>query len=583
MYKPYLAAESAQMSLGLGSELVVDLFAGAGGASTGIAAALGRPVDIAINHHPRMIAIHKHNHPQTRHYISDVFEVCPLEATKRVPVGLLHFSSDCRHFSKASGASKKDERIRSLTWVALRWAYHARPRVITSENVEEIATWGPLDENGKPIKEKAGLYYDGFLKMMTTGIEPDHPALDDALDALDHSVPREALIRGLGFDVQTRELRAENWGVRTIRKRWYMIARSDGRPIAWPKPTHGTAERPVKHTADAIRWREPAASIFLTRDEAKAWGQTHERAAPKRPLVENTLKRVAHGIKKFVIEAEDPYLVDAPGESAEMAFMAQHNTGVVGRKIRAPLSTICRTGSHQALVKAKLQRKLTGYMVPRYGERDGQAPRCRALDGPLSTITPTSNEGSLVIPVLTPAPKQALALSHFYSSNTCGGQGDLRAPLTTITAGGQHQALLSAQLGGDASRRKQVQDFLAPHFPDVPYEDLGVVMIDGVRYEITDICMRMLLPAELAMCTGLSAHYTLDPLYDGKPLSRSDQVRAIGNAVVPHVIYHMVRVNFEHERKFLSPAQYLPELTYMHFDEDEREFVLRDAWLEKVA
>lgn len=170
-----------QGSLCLGHELVCDLFAGGGGASLGIESALGRPVDVACNHSAAAIAMHRVNHPDTRHFQCDIYEVSPTLATGGAPTGLIHASPDCRHYSRASGASKRDPKIRGLIWVILRWAYETRARVLTAENVEEVQSAGPLDSNGKPIKAMKGLFYDGFIRMLTTGVAPDHPALAEAI------------------------------------------------------------------------------------------------------------------------------------------------------------------------------------------------------------------------------------------------------------------------------------------------------------------------------------------------------------------------------------------------------------------
>lgn len=714
-----------QLGLGLGNEMVVDLFAGAGGTSTGVAAALGRPVDVAINHSPKAIALHKANHPHTRHYISDVWEVDPDEATRGLPVGLLHASSDCRHFSKASGNAKKDKRIRSLTWVILRWAYKCQPRVISAENVEEIATWGPLDANGKPIKSKAGIYYDGFIKMLSTGVPADHPAIEDALDALDGSVPREALIRGFGYQLETRELRAQYYGAATIRKRWYLLARRDNRPIVWPAATHGPGtKRRFRLASDIVDWSEPMGSIFMSPLEARAWGLKVKRHTPRRPLAQKTLDRIARGLKKYVIESDKPFVVDLsehqhaggmthvthaggnrsrslrepvptitganrgelalfeadlaphstpfivrpshgddgrirchpvteplgavtgtnefglvqttavpskasghvlkfrgksqgtpfsdplptitgggdgegrPAAAAHAlgvctAFLAQHNTGVIGRPIDQPVSTILNTGSHQAVVTATTRPLASGYIVPRYGERAGQEPRCRSLKQPLSTITPNSNEGNLVVPIIdrqfgnsagapvseptgtiTGINKTALvaaSVTNFYSSNTAGGSGHLDKPLGAITAQGQHQGLITTTLDDDTtSRREAVKDFLQPYFPDVHRDNLGVVVIDGVRHEICDIRMRMFTPRELYRASGFSDKYNIDITYDGKKLPKSDQIRGVGNAVVPHVIFNIVLANFTHEREYLDPIENLPDIEYLLMEaEDE--------------
>lgn len=272
--------------------LIVDNFAGGGGASTGIEMAIGRSVDIAINHDPDAIAMHKANHPQTKHYCEDVWQVDPVEACDGNPVALAWFSPDCKHFSRAKGGKPVDKNIRGLAWVAIKWAALVRPRVIMIENVPEIQTWGPLGEDGKPIKERAGETFDGFISALTSGISIDHPAYQEMCDALSIdglSQMAQTLQNGLGYGVQYRTLKFCDYGAPTTRTRFYMIARCDGRPIVWPEPTHAPKDSddvkqgrklPFHTAAECIDWSIPVQSIF-------------ER---KKPLAENTLRRIARGI-----------------------------------------------------------------------------------------------------------------------------------------------------------------------------------------------------------------------------------------------------------------------------------------------
>ncbi|EME6394738.1 DNA cytosine methyltransferase, partial [Salmonella enterica] len=224
-------------------EIIVDNFAGGGGASTGIELAIGRSVDIAINHDENAIAMHKTNHPDTLHYCESVFDVDPVAATGGNPVGLAWFSPDCRHFSKAKGAKPVKKEIRGLAWIVLRWALAKRPRVMMLENVEEFKTWGPLlADEMRPDPARTGEAFNAFVGMLSTGIPADHPALAEVCEFLSierGSEQAQKLVDGLGYDVDYRELRACDYGAPTIRKRFFMVMRCDGQQIRWPEPTHG--------------------------------------------------------------------------------------------------------------------------------------------------------------------------------------------------------------------------------------------------------------------------------------------------------------------------------------------------------
>ncbi|MFB9224311.1 DNA cytosine methyltransferase [Paracoccus cavernae] len=263
--------------------MIIDSFAGGGGASTGIELALGRSPDVAINHSQKALALHAANHPETLHLDSNIWDVEPLTVTQGRHVGLLWASPDCKHFSKAKGGAPRDRNIRDLAWVVVRWAKWAKPDVICMENVEEFTTWGPVDNDGQPIKEFAGQTFDDFINGL----------------------------KAAGYRVQWRELRACDYGAPTIRKRWFLVARRDGRPIVWPKATHGDpASAEVKKGklspwigADScIDWSLPCPSIFDT--SAEVMEKLGLKA--KRPLADNTLARIARGMKRYVIEAERP-------------------------------------------------------------------------------------------------------------------------------------------------------------------------------------------------------------------------------------------------------------------------------------
>lgn len=432
-------------------ELIVDNFAGGGGASEGIEQAIGRPVDIAINHDEKAIEMHKVNHPNTKHYIEDVWDVDPIEATKGQPVGLAWFSPDCKHFSKAKGGKPVDKNIRGLAWVAVKWAKLVKPRIIILENVEEFRTWGPLitDKKGNsyPDPNKKGQTFDLFIK------------------ALERQ----------GYKVQFRELRACDYGTPTTRKRFFMIARCDGKPIVFPEPTHGDPEqlevrcgllKPWRTAAECIDWSIPCPSIF-------------DR---KKPLAEKTLERIARGIQKFVIEAENPYVLD------DKAMFLQHYYGQQGSEVRGsslnePVATI-PTANRFGLVTAFISRQF----------KTGVG---HELDKPLATTT-TVNKSNLVT---------AFLLKYY---GTEGWQG-LDYPLHTITT----------------------------------KDRFGLITIKGIDYQIVDIGMRMLKPHELFKAQGFPNDYIIDVDSKGNPYPITEQTAKVGNSVCPPLAKAIVEANYK--------------------------------------
>ncbi|MGL5389151.1 MAG: DNA cytosine methyltransferase [Serratia sp. (in: enterobacteria)] len=449
-------------------ELIVDNFAGGGGASTGIEMATGRSVDIAINHDENAIAMHETNHPETLHYCESVFDIDPVAATAGQPVGLAWFSPDCRHFSKAKGSAPVKKEIRGLAWIVIRWILKARPRVIPLENVEEFKTWGPLvtDESGSdyPCPDRVGETFAGFVAMLTTGIAADHPALAECCDILgieEGSDDHHRLIAGLGYVVDYRELRACDYGAPTIRKRFFMLMRCDGQPIVWPEPTHGDPKslevqsgklKPWRTAAECIDWSIPCPSIF-------------ER---KRPLAENTLRRIARGIHRFVIDNPTPFIVKcnhtstktvyncfrgqpldeplqtitkSPGYALVSPHITKFRTGATGQECDEPLSTITAGSSERpggnghalGMVEAKLTP-----IIARIGQTGFGGDRLAyEADKPLTTVT-TKAEHLVVAPVIA---------RQF--GNSVGHAVD--EPNGTITAGG----------GG---KSQLVSAFLAKHF-----------------------------------------------------------------------------------------------------------------------
>ncbi|EDJ0399036.1 DNA cytosine methyltransferase [Salmonella enterica] len=429
-------------------EIIVDNFAGGGGASTGIEMAIGRSVDIAINHDENAVAMHTTNHPDTLHYCESVYEVRPKVATAGRPVALAWFSPDCRHFSKAKGAKPVEKAIRGLAWVVLRWGLDVGPRVMKLENVEEFKTWGPLLAGEmRPDPARAGETFEAFVGMLTTGIPANHPALEECCEFLNISLDSEdaaRLVKGLGYVVEYRELRACDYGAPTIRKRFFMVMRRDGKPIVWPEPTHGDPKSaavqsgrlaPWRTAAECIDWTIPAPSIF-------------DR---KKPLAENTLKRIARGIQRFVIDSASPFIVKCNHTSTKTSYdcfrgqalgeplqtitkthgyalavphLTKFRTGATGQPVTEPVSTVTAgtskrpggNGHALGLVEATLNPFLAGN-----GGSEYQA-KPRPLDKPSNTILKQSR-ACLVAPVIA---------RQFGAS--VGHRAD--EPSATITAGG---------------------------------------------------------------------------------------------------------------------------------------------------
>ena len=342
----------------LPGELVVDNFAGGGGASTGMELGLNRHVDIAINHDKDAIDMHKLNHPETKHYCESVWDVNPIEACNNKPVGLAWFSPDCKHFSKAKGNVPVNKNIRGLAWVAVRWAALVPVRILMLENVEEFLTWGPVVD-GKPCKERKGETFQAFVAALSNGLPLNHPAIEDVKNALGDDFDLSEIEKGLGYNVEWKVLKACDYGAPTIRKRLFLVARNDGKAIEWPEATHGEGLLPYKTAADIIDWNVPVRSIFNR----------------KKPLAEKTMARIAKGLEKFVINSSDPFIVP---DRCTMPFITEHANGSSQRNMAAdePLRTICAQvkGDHFALV--------TSHMVKMRGDNIGHA-----TDEPVHTIS----------------------------------------------------------------------------------------------------------------------------------------------------------------------------------------------------
>lgn len=451
-------------------EIGVDGYAGGGGWSTGFEWATGVPPAIAFNHDENAIAMHTANHPETEHHPEDAFAIIPRNLTRGRRVGWAHFSPDCTDFSRAKGGKPLRKKIRGLAWVVLTWAHQTAPRIISLENVSEFQGWGPLNRTGQRIKKRAGETFRAFVACLTTGLAADHPAWKEIREALVTNKRRKkvgisaqdfeemvpALRRGLGYQVEWRVLNAADFGAPTSRKRLFILARRDGRPIRWPMPTHGPRGTQPYHTAaECIDWTIKTHSIFLSKAEARALGV-------KRPLVNATLRRVAAGVMKFVVNAKKPYLVRyhaerRPGETPRVesidnplptqtvgnrfAVVEPHlvnlTHGARSESLDEPMLTI--TGAHRgekALVAPIIARTAHGEEGKNGSKRWGHG--AHEVGVPLPTVT-GSNDFALIAPTL-------IQTSYGERQGQAPRVLDLQEPLGTVVAGGTKHSLVAALL-----------------------------------------------------------------------------------------------------------------------------------------
>lgn len=518
----------------INGELIVDNFAGGGGASTGIELATGVSVDIAINHDPEAIRMHKTNHPGTKHYCESVWDVDPVKACKGHPVALAWFSPDCKHFSKAKGGKPKDKNIRGLAWVALRWAGTVRPRVIMLENVEEFKTWGPLNRGHHPIKAKQGVTFRKFVSQL----------------------------QELGYQVEYRELVAADYGAPTMRKRFFLIARCDGNPIIWPEPTHGPADSP--EVAAGLRipyigaWTQidfslPCPSIFDTVEEIKA--KYGIRAV--RPLASKTMERIARGLKKFVLDNPEPFIVEDQAGVVKPYIVQIGQTGFAAdrsKDVREPLTTVVSKNEHCLVAPTLIQY---------HSETSKDEVRGQGIEEPIMTVDGSNRYGLVTsflhkyydggykgagddiknpLPTVTAVDHNSLcAATLIQMNNHCDGR-DISEPLPTITAGDGHfgevRAFLIKYYGQGTG-----QDIKAPLDTVTAQDRFGLVTVNGIDYQIVDIGLRMLEPKELYGCQGFPDDYIIDHDYAGNSYPRSEQVKRCGNAVCPPIPAALVRVN----------------------------------------
>lgn len=544
-------------------DMIVDLFAGGGGASVGIEWAFGRSPDVAINHDKEAISMHRANHPDTQHYIENVWRADPRKVCGQRRIGLMWLSPDCKHFSKAKGGKPKSKKIRSLAWVAVYWVKRLgakrAPRVIVLENVEEFQKWGPLLPDGTPCPARIGTTFRRFVRQL----------------------------ENLGYAVEWRELVAADYGAPTSRKRLFLIARCDGLPIVWPQATHGPGRaQPWRTAAECIDWTHACPSIFERR----------------KPLAENTQRRIARGIEKYV--KIDPFIVPVMHQGDARVYSLKDPLRTVTGAHRGEFALVeprlqpgfwdkspgCDLVDKQAAFIAGIDNKSSGaspawdaeaplktvtlenrfalvapFLKPRYGERDGQDPRSRSVERPMPTVVPTQNGGDLVatflakhnagheatgqrleLPVsaITGRDSKALVTSNLvklYGTST--GQ-PVTQPLGTVAAQGNHYAEVRAFLMKYHRDGGQLAGLKDPMPTVVANDSLALVEVKGEPHVIVDIGMRMLQPRELFRAHAFPDTYIIDRGADGEPMTKEAQVRMCGNSVPPEQAEAILRANF---------------------------------------
>lgn len=478
-YIPDAQEKMRQMALGMavrsrldGQELLVDNFAGGGGASTGIEMAYGRQVDIAINHDGEALVMHTANHPMTAHYQEDVFDIHPGFITGQRPIGLAWFSPDCKHHSKAKGGKPRDQKIRGLAWVALKWGAFQKPRCIAIENVAELMTWGPLDENGKAIKSEAGRTFKAFIAALTVGLDPAHPDVPEIYAALGADFPMEKLYKGLGYDTEYKVLRASDYGIPTTRTRLFIFSRGDGLPVVWPVKTHGDPRAKGFKESGLLPWRTAAECIDFTLPSFSIFGRDKE-------LARNTQRRIAKGLWRHVLNSETPFFVGpdgsgggpripennpatgkakkdsqssvkkgraaaapAAGSGTQHAVSAVHltkfNTGSIGQSVVEPVPTITAGGTPKRTSTGITMGIVGAHLITvGYGEREGQEARTHRADAPVGTLVTTCKHAV--------AQSQMVAYLEQANGGYYSGEGrSLEAPMTTVTSSGSQQQLVTA-------------------------------------------------------------------------------------------------------------------------------------------
>ena len=546
----------------INGELIIDNFAGGGGTSTGCEMATGYSPDIAINHDPEAIRLHKVNHPNTVHYTESVLDINPIEVCRGHPVALCWLSPDCKHFSKAKGGTPVSKNIRGLAWVALRWASAVRPRVIILENVEEFKTWGPL----RPMRDK----HTGRVKVKEVADDSSVRYITRIAD-IGEVVPADMQfmepdpkrkgktfkkfvknLENLGYKVDFHELIAADYGAPTSRKRFFMIARCDGRPIIWPERTHapkGSEEvengllKPYRGAYECIDFSLPCPSIFDTSAEIKE--KYGLRAV--RPLAEKTMERIARGLEKFVLNNPEPFIIPIGyGERAGQSPRIHD--------IKKPMPTVVGSGKHYLVSPTLMQY---------HSETSDKEVRGQKLEDPVMTLD-GSNRYGLVSTFIqkyyggnckdkgpksdvtlhianTDEDNSLAAVTMIQMNNNCFGR-DITEPMATVVAGDGHFGEVMAFLVkfyGNGSP----EDIKEPLDTITTKDRFGLVRVNGVDYQIVDIGLRMLEPRELYNAQGFPADYIIDHDIEGNSYSRSEQVKRCGNAVPPPFAEALIRAN----------------------------------------
>lgn len=569
-----------QFILALSAKLVIDLFAGGGGASTGIEQAIGRHVDVAINHDADAIGMHEVNHPQTRHYRTDIRDVDPLSVTRGELVGLLHASPDCTHHSQALGGQPRSQEIRSLAWMVHRWAGKTRPDVITLENVEQMLQWSPLVAKRDPATGRVVT----LDKVMTASgktvyrvAEPGEvvPRRNQFLvpdpkrkgHNWDHFV---AGLRAMGYKVEWRVICNAKLGCHSTRTRLYLIARCDGLPIVWPEQTH--AKKPTgklkafRPAAECIDWSIPGTSIF-------------DR---KKPLAEATMRRIAYGMRKFVLESDDPFIVEGAARALVPVGHGERREGDMrSADLAVPFGTLLAGGGKYAVASA--------YLVQAgHGEGQGDSKRrsygVNDITGPVGTVTASGGGQSLatafmvqangghntvharslrdgVSTVTTSGSQQQLAVAHLTTLRKHSVGRDARDPVPVVSAGGEHHALVQYELSKDDEAGAlrcaaflmryhasggQWADLRDPMTTITTHDRLALVTVwfKGEPWVIVDITLRMLVPRELYNAQDFPPTYVIDRTASGKALTKTAQVRMAGNSVSPLPMRLIVAANY---------------------------------------
>lgn len=628
-------------------EITVDGFCGGGGWSTGMELALGEPVTIGINHDAAAIAMHRKNHPNTKHYNENIYTVDPYEAVEGRKVGWAHFSPDCTHFSVAKGGTPVKKNIRGLAWVVTKWAGTVKPRIISMENVKEFMTWGPLiakrdKETGRVLKLDGTVAEPGeIVPVWNQQLIPDPKRKGITFYRF------LSVMESLGYKYEWKILKACDYGAPTSRERLFIIFRRDGKPIVWPKPTHGDPKSedvksgkllPYHTAAECIDWNEDITSIF-------------DR---KKPLAENTLKRIARGIKKFIVENPEPFIVDykfsnnSRGVSEPLSTITAvndhylvepklaptimcNNGGNIGSAANEPLHTVTTgnrhflvaptllqyhgetranevrgqtidkpiqtvdTSSRYALTTAFMTRYYSGEgqatdmksplptvttmgrfglatatMVQiGYGENKNQKPRALDINKPLGTLVSTNKHG-LVTAFLEKA----------FGGGYTGAGSNVDNPVPTITSK-DHNRLVTAfierqfgtstghevdkPLGAVTGKNKSA---LVEVFLEKYNGGSNIIELNGEKYRIVDIGMRMLTPRELYLAQGFPKDYVIEWEYNGKAYPKTQQVAKAGNSVPPPFATALVRANWP--ERCVKPLKTMAELNEMIYGSELR-------------